>query len=268
MRHRRGLAAGWLLAAALGTGCEDTESIDKDGDDISASELGGVGSTAGGDDGGTEPGGEDGGGGGTGGTTVSGDLATAFTEGAWTLNHFDLPWEVGGELGYLVVELLPQQPVFGAGSLGAGSSVTLQAGLLDERSDSQDTCVPTDTLTGTLDSDGTLTIETELATLPVATYDIEIHLVDASFRGTLDAETGALEDLAMYATWDARLDAPSFASIVGTTSPDELCSLTSSFGATCDACADGEFYCVDVAFGDTDTRQVDSPVVAVDEGCR
>jgi hypothetical protein len=267
MRHRTGLTAGWLLVAALGAGCDDTETTDKDDNDIDASELGGVGSTAGGDDGGGEPGGEDGGGG-TGGTTVTGDLATTFTEGAWTLNHYDLPWEVGGELGYLVVELLPQQPVFGGGVLGAGSSVTLQAGLLDERGESQDTCVPTDTLTGTLDSDGTLTIETPLATLPIYTYGIEIHLVDASFRGTLDAETGALEALAMSATWDARLDAPSFGSIVGTDSPDELCSLIASFGARCDGCADGEFYCVDVAFGDTDTRQVEGAVVAVEEGCR
>ncbi len=257
MRTRRPCppAAPWLLAALL-AGCAPDESGDRSDDKVDAESLGGFGAGAADDDTADDTADP---------TRVPTDLATAFVEGSWTMPLTEQPWEEG-DFVFLVADSVAANPIFGAGDLLGGTSVGLEAGYTAGREAVQDTCVATDTLQGTLDADGQLSLGIEEGTMPLSIIGVPLHLQDVELEAVI-SEDGALNEVSFAASWDARRDTDALADLIGSGDWRTVCELLVGFGSTCQPCADGEEACMPLRFSGGELRPADGPVVPVDEGC-
>jgi hypothetical protein len=81
--------------------------------------------------------------------------------------------------------------------------------------------------------------------IAAAGYDIQISNLQIS--GTFASDCGSIGGAVLGGELDARLLGDLLGELVGTTDADEICTLLTGFGVTCDSCAsDGEAYCVEI----------------------
>jgi len=181
-------------------------------------------------------------------TTDPGDPVDSLVGNAYNIDLAGATWVkpagVGGLLsGYLTAELmlsvsdLTTDTITMFGALGDGTG-------------SQDTCLPTiDFPTADFTANPFFQLGPSDVMLDIGGYSVTMN--DFRMSGSFSADASQIEGGTVDAELDARDLVVIFESVLGTSDPDALCGLLSSFGASCEVCSsDSQPYCIAVALED------------------
>jgi hypothetical protein len=143
-----------------------------------------------------------------------------------------------------------------------GGDITLLSGwsLEGSRPPAQDPCAPTWSATGDFSSDPSFAVSGGETTLSVS--GIAASLSDVELGGTWSSDGSTLLDVRLSGLLDTRDLDSLFGGEEGA-----ICDLMSSFGAVCEACPDGEDFCLQFTFEDMTGFQESFTLVEVSSGC-
>ncbi len=242
------LGAALLLAACNGSDKTDDTGTFGDGGAAGDGGASGDGGSAG--DGGSE------GDGGAGDGGSAGDFdSTVIVDGAWRIVLAEATWVEPAGVGSLLGSMIDYDLLLGVTGVDGDNLDTLLA-LGQSGVDQQDYCQPTLALTGDFSAAPTFAIGPDDLSIPY--NDADLVLNDFQMAGTFSADGELITDGAISGYLDMRELAPALESSIGTSDPDEVCSLLAGFGVTCGACAsDGASYCVDLALEDIEAERQD-----------
>lgn len=172
---------------------------------------------------------------------LSGDPTGCDLEGqAWLLDLTDARFIAPAGVADLLLGQLEGQLAVGVHShSGAGADAYI--GMTDGY---QDPCVTTSDLPDASWDDPVLDAGPGTITLDVAGFAMPLE--EARLAFVVDGSCDSFSSGVLAAQLDARSLAPLMGDLLGTEDPGEICGLMAGFGVTCEACSDGEDYCIEV----------------------
>ncbi len=149
----------------------------------------------------------------------------------------------------------------------SGDQLELRGGSLSTATGEQVPCIPTEAIAGEVTASDALTPELHVAAdrawVGLSTPDTVLPLDHFRLVGAPAADGPGLEAVQISAQMDVREPAIPLDG-TGPEDPDRVCEDLGSFaGVSCDACADGEPYCVALRIDDATASAVDLDLAEV-----